>query len=509
MAKEIDHSSELHPPTSSPLNTTTTTTTAIKNASSTPPQPKPKASGPTPMSMPSILGNSGVASWSSSASSSHPTTSRLKVRSSGSSKELGRRKQRRSENARLLSNPHAVGPTLKDYRLHSNPICPTFSSLPSTLGKGVPVPAHSGAKHSEPSYDAESAKAGHFGKSLRDAHQILKRLEVGNVNDGMVRDGKAGGLERFIWLVDREIRTWAQAEIHLYPSSSSAERKVGRVLLDSDFNFTSTPFQHDSTAADGHVNNFGVNSIDGIHDLEEKKHVDLNSIKQGEAGQLIEFQRTANALVWLVHDPFLRLVVHCLARVSRCPSFSKDDPSRPGLRFTWILNRKPMARRSRRDRRVSVSSSAISAPTATLALNGARRPSEARAAAGGLGIETPPTTDFDSATESETGVESESEVDSLADSMTMQEPAPAEEETDQKESQVLTRVPRWPIDPHRQRDTEEEHDEANRTKRRTTKLKQVHTHNEQEGEHDPDATLTANDVIAEEDEDEVESYTSA
>lgn len=456
------------------------------------------------MSMPSILGNSGVASWSSSASSSHPTTSRVKVRSSGRSKELGRRKQRRSENARLLSNPHAVGPTLKDYRLHSNPICPTFSSLPSNLGKGVPVPAHSGAKHSEPSYEAESAIAGHFGKSLGDAHQILKRLKVGNVNDGMVRDGKAGGLERFIWLVDREIRTWAQAEIHLYPSSSSAERKVGRVLLDSDFNFTSTPLQHDSTAADGHVKHFGVNSIDGIHDLEEKKHVDLNSIKQGEAGQLIEFQRTANALVWLVHDPFLRLVVHCLARVSRCPSFSKDDPSRAGLRFTWILNRKPMARRSRRDRRVSVSSSAISAPTATLGLNGARRPSEARVAAGGLAIETPPTTDFDSATESESGVESESEVD-------RQEPAPAEEEeeTDQKEAQVLTRVSRWPIDPHRQRDTEEEQDEANRAKRRTTKLKQVHTHNQQEGEHDPDATLTANDVIAEEDEDEVGSYTSA
>ncbi|KAJ1028973.1 hypothetical protein NDA18_002605 [Ustilago nuda] len=486
MANEIDPSSELHRPTSSPLNTTTR------------PQPEAKASGPTPMSMPSILGNSGVASWSSSASSSHPTTSRVKVGSSDRSKELGRRKQRRSENARLLCNPHAVGPTLKDYRLHSNPICPSFSSLVSNLGKGVAVPAHSGAKHSEPSYEAESAIAGHFGKSLRDAHQILKRLEVGNVNDGMVRDGKAGGLERFIWLVDREIRTWAQAEIHLYPSSSSAERKVGRVLLDSDFNFTNTPLQHDSTAADGHVKHFGINSIDGIDDLEEKKHVDLNSIKQGEAGQLIEFQRTANALVWLVHDPFLRLVVHCLARVSRCPSFSKDDPSRAGLRFTWILSRKPMARGCRRDRRVSVSSWAISAPTATLGLNGARRPSEARVAAG---IETPPTTDFDSATESESGVESESEVD-------RQEAAPAEEEeeTDQKEAKVLTRVP---IDPHRQRDSEQEQFEANRAKRRTTKLKQVYTPNHQQGEHDADATLTANDVIAEEDEDEVESYTSA
>lgn len=465
----IPQNSELHPPT--------LTTFSPSNAA-----PKPKPLGPIPMSMPSILRNPGVPASSNHLSShlkrSSSTSSRLRPRS-GSSKELGRRKQRRSENARLLSNPHAVRPTLKDYRLHSNPISPTFTSLPIASGKqhSVPVPAHSGVKASEPTHDSVSAKAGHFGSSLKQAQQLLKRLEIGNINDSMIQQGRAGELERFIWLVDKEIRQWADSEVHLYPSSSS-DRKVGKVLLDKEFNFTTTT-------------------------------VELDTIRPGEGGQLIEFQRTPNALVWLVHDPFLRLIVHCLARVSRCPSFSKDDSRREGCRFTWILNRNPMARRSRRGRRVSVSSSAISTPLPAARNRGEM---EARGIVGGLGgMETPPTTDFNSETESEFA-ETSSETDSLADSLTLQPPASGvgdregegETDEDEAEAEILRRVRRWAIDSHRQR-----HSEVLEGAQTSASRKSQLGNKPNEEEMDPDSTLIVNTIAEEEDEDQVESYASA
>ncbi len=224
-------------------------------------------------------------------------------------------------------------------------------------------------------------------ESLRDAQRLLKRVEVGGVNDDMVREGRAGELERFIWLVDREIRMWSGGEVFVFAPGKDGvggdERKLGKVLLDEGFGFTSNPFPTlDDTSTAASV-------AKGREEEEAIPTVNLDSITPGaEGGQLIEFQRTPNALVWLVHDPFLRLIVHCLARVSRCPSFSKDDVNRPGLRFTWILNRNPMARRSRRGRRVSVSSSAMSVNGAApaVALGGIRPAMRLMAGA----METPP-----------------------------------------------------------------------------------------------------------------------
>ncbi|CDR99453.1 hypothetical protein [Sporisorium scitamineum] len=473
MDEEVDQKFELPPPT---VDTSSRSNgggaggkTSGASSSSTAPQPI-GASGPIPMSMPSILRNPGT--------SSH--------------QQLGRRKQRRSDNARLLSNPHAVRPTIKDHRLHSNEIRSTFPSC-SSGGKAqsVPVPSSSRVGYSEPAHDPTTANQGHFGKSLRDAQRVLKRLEMGNIDDEMIRHNRAGELERFIWLVDREIRTWAQEETFVFAPAQTKGRKMGKVLLDESFNFTVSPFGSE------------------LHAIPT---VDLDSLRPNAVGgQLVEFQRTPNALVWLVHDPFLRLVVHCLARVSRCPSFSKDDVSRPGLRFTWILNKNPLARRSRRGRRVSVSSSNMSTP---LAPNANAIPN--LTIGGGGAMETPPTTDFDSQTESE--LDTDTDASELANSIAVpgvEEVEAAEGVDTDEEAEILRRVRRWAIDSHRQRaeshrDAVEDDDPAvreggsSRSRPNRTKPKRTGKVDSSKEQQDPDQTLTATAIAEEDDEDEDE-----
>ncbi|SPO25484.1 uncharacterized protein UTRI_03095_B [Ustilago trichophora] len=532
---DVDQQYELHPPT---VDTSTATTTIQNDPSSTKtPKTAAASAGPIPMTMPSILRNSGISQsnhlsylldrsrGSSSSSSYPPTSSRAgKSRSGSNANQLGRRKQRRSENARLLSNPHAVRPSIKDYRLHSNEIKSTFhSSSSSSSGSkpyNQPVPAHSNATYSEPTHDPVSATQGHFGKSLRDAQRVLKRLEVGNISDAMIAEDKAGELERFIWLVDREIRLWSTDDVHVFPSTSGGDRKLGRVLLDSEFNFTAPPLDSSTTQT-------------------ELPTVELDMVKPGqEGGQLVEFQRTPNALVWLIHDPFLRLVVHCLARVCKCPSFSKDDVARPGLRFTWVLNRNPLARRGRRGRRVSVSS-LTAAETALNAAELGRPVAVQMVAAGGM-LDTPPTTDFDSQTETETESELGGDTDttdgeSLAGSVVVVQPirstthrddgddegegdADPEEnaegdegleavDTDEEEAEILRRVRRWAIDSHRQRAAEDEDDTSatsrpSRAGKTATRSRLSKVSSTKIQSQDPDATLTASVIAEEEDDDE-------
>ncbi|KAJ9479014.1 hypothetical protein PHBOTO_002485 [Pseudozyma hubeiensis] len=448
MAEELDVARlTLHPTSSGGSQVAGVLDTSGGDGATSKPTTGAKATGPIPMSMPSILRNTGTPSYLlNHSSSSYPPTNVTRTRRKEPS--LGRRKQRRSENLRLLTTP-STRPTPKDYRLHSNSIKSTFSS---SAAKNVPVPSSSKAGFSEPSFDAYSANQGYFGTSLKDAQRTLRSFKV---DDEMISEGKAGELERFIWLVEREIRTWSCADVFLFNTTTS--NKTGRVLLDDSFNFP-----------------------------EGSLELDLDTIKpDGKHGQVVEFQRTPNALVWLVQDPFLRLVVHCLSRVLKCPSFSKDDTSRPGLRFTWILNPNPMARkRGRRNRRVSVSSDAPSTTTAAAA---------ARVIGVNAGMDTPPTTDFDSQTESEVETDTDAGADSLSGSMVLVPPPGqgVEEErnvdTDEEEVEILRRVRRWAIDSGRQRKREDA---------------QVEAESAQLG--DPDRTLTATDVIDEEQEEEEE-----
>lgn len=444
MTEELDVAGlSLHPTSSGGSQVAGVLDTSGGNGATSKPTTGAKATGPIPMSMPSILRNTGTPSYVlNHPSSSYPPTNPTRTRRKEPS--LGRRKQRRSENLRLLTTP-STRPTPKDYRLHANSIKSTFSS---SAAKTVPVPSSSKAGFSEPSFDAYSANQGYFATSLKDAQRTLRSFKV---DDKMISEGKAGELERFIWLVEREIRTWSCADVFLFNTTTS--KKTGRVLLDDQFNFPQT-----------------------------SEDINLDDVKPGgKVGQVVEFQRTPNALVWLVQDPFLRLVVHCLSRVLKCPSFSKDDTTRPGLRFTWILNPNPMARkRGRRGRRVSVSSDTPSTTTTAARVIGVN-----------AGMDTPPTTDFDSQTESEVETDTDAGADSLSGSMVLVPPPGQEVEeernvdTDEEEVEILRRVRRWAIDSGRQRRREDAQMEADTA---------------QQG--DPDRTLTAADVIDEEQEEE-------
>lgn len=99
--------------------------------------------------------------------------------------------------------------------------------------------------------------------------------------------------------------------------------------------------------------------------------LDENVLFDGEDGQpvLTEEARHPHSLVWVIPDPYMRLAIHCLARVLGCPSFSKDGPS--SVRRTWILHPRPP-------------------------VSATRRP------AGASGIDTPPTTDVGTDLGSET-----------------------------------------------------------------------------------------------------------
>ena len=291
------------------------------------PAPAPaRPTGPIPMSMPAILQNPRL---------KHIPTSRV-VRTSSqpqsqASKDVSKRKARRAENARMAGNPHIVRPSAADFRLHANPRQPTFEGLPpSALGPNQEIPAYGSVRARAPAYDASSAAFGQFSLSLREARKVLSQLQ------------EAGPTQRLVAKARDEISAWLAETVFLNPG-----KKDPRVLVDIEFN-TAT-----ATAT---------------------------ATADGDAGQLVEIQRTPNALVWAVPDAYLRLAVHCLARVSGCPSFSKDSPQRDA-RHTWILNPNPLARR-RRTRAHSATSS-----TASGLHNEAARHAT---------LETPPTTDLES-----------------------------------------------------------------------------------------------------------------
>lgn len=66
--------------------------------------------------------------------------------------------------------------------------------------------------------------------------------------------------------------------------------------------------------------------------------VDFSSPDDDRDFRIHEISKNPDNLVWEVPDAFLRLTIHCLARVLHCPTFSKDSSNG---RQTWILNPRP------------------------------------------------------------------------------------------------------------------------------------------------------------------------
>ncbi|SPO36552.1 uncharacterized protein PSFLO_02023 [Pseudozyma flocculosa] len=362
------------------------------------------STGAIPMSLPSILRNpqlkhlngAPLRAPASSTSTSTSTSGRLGGAGARPARDLSKRKARRADNARLAGNPHVVRPTPADFRLQANPRSSTFpASAYLKTGSGskstsLPIPQYGSTRAAEPCYDASSASSGQFRMSLKDARKVLSdRINVDRERFGTPGDGP---VERTVCKAEAEIKLWLDETVFVTPDVK--QRGRGRVLVDEQYRVVAQPSE----------------AVDGRDDDDDNIDDDI------DAAQIVELQRTPNALVWSIPDPFLRLAVHCLARIHGCPSFSKDagpsststSTSTPAAgqqgRHTWILNPNPLARGSRRPRRRGTGadrdrrrSDSVSTAASSHVLGGPGvGPQATRAAQLAGGIETPPTTDLDS-----------------------------------------------------------------------------------------------------------------
>lgn len=124
-----------------------------------------------------------------------------------------------------------------------------------------------------------------------DAHYFLAHRVGIKIGQECVEE-EAGVLQTFTKRAEAEMSAWLHQDVFLAPESSSQSSKL----------------------------------------------IDLNSSDDERDFTIHQSSRNPHNLVWEVPDAFLRLVVHCLARVLQCPTFSKDSPSG---RQTWILNPRP------------------------------------------------------------------------------------------------------------------------------------------------------------------------
>lgn len=273
--------------------------------------------GPVPMSMPAILRNPRVNRVAASPAA-RQTRDGFVQNSAGVAhgRIISKRRERRSENGRFATNPHAVRPSPTDYFPDANPLRSTFSgstleTLSHALGcvEDASMPAQK-ATH----FELESAMKGQFTLSLRDAQDFLRsRLGCAESMHAYMHALETQALldyaaplpcgttfaESLIFAVEREILHWLRQTVHVpsHDSSSSARKIFVRNVDDRDCT-------------------------------------------------VIELRRAPASLVWQVDDAFSRLAVHCVARTFQCPSFSRDIPSPSGelSRTTWILHPNPLLR---------------------------------------------------------------------------------------------------------------------------------------------------------------------
>lgn len=267
------------------------------------------------------------------------------------SRTVARRKLRRSENgasfsakqsrllayflfsARLAFNPHVVRPSLKDYNISYNE-CSSPFPLPPEAQKEL------ASKHSlqeTASSSKHNLDEGPFSMSHSDAHWFLTHRAGFKPYNTHSDDQHLGAIPLFVKQAQSALDAWLAQDVFVQPQSSNTPPTT---VIDVTHRRT---------------------GIDIDRDL-----------------RIFEIARTHHNLVWNIPDPFLRLIVHCLARTMACPTFSKGaDP-----RHTWILKGK----------------SYLSKPQAQMRQPGI--PSD---------LETPPATDIGSEIASDVASETESD----------------------------------------------------------------------------------------------------
>lgn len=282
-----------------------------------------RSDGPIPMSLPAILRNPRLRHLQA------PVRTRPNSGSTSTDKSdayVGKRRMRRSENSRFLSNPHTVRPTPSDFQVQPNHVRSTFAVQQN--GRTVRLetiseshaPDFASPQHASAAFEVNSAMKGQFSMSLKDAQQFLRaRQSKPDAFDGMAHAMDVMSLdqtmasipanpltfiEKLIYTAEREIASWLHQTVHLHGEHGSTCREV-----------LTRP---------------------------------ASSVRNTVA--ILEVRRTPALLVWHVDDAYNRLAVHCVARVLNCPSFSRPVNTSSVLgseRHTWILHPNPLVRGQR------------------------------------------------------------------------------------------------------------------------------------------------------------------
>ncbi|KAI3627509.1 hypothetical protein CBS14141_001510 [Malassezia furfur] len=354
--------------------------------------------GPIPMSLPAILRNPRLRHLQPPPVRTRPGVGQG-IPSRGDA-YVGRRRMRRNENNRFLSNPHTSRPTPSDFQVQPNKVRSTFvTQRDANVGRlesiaESRVPDFASPQHASATFEVDSALKGQFSMSLKDAQQFLRaRRSTTNWADGVAQamytmslsdpvhripPAPATFIEQLIETAEREISTWLQQTVHRQDGNAPV---APREIL-------ARP---------------------------------ASSVRNSTA--ILEVRRTPALLVWHIDDAYNRLAVHCVARVLNCPSFSRpvlsgDRATGGQERHTWILHCNPLVRGRRtrasatqlhRPRHARTDSTSTVGSTTSSAIAVDTDPSPLTA---GIlqhafdGVQSPPVTDFEyTSTEEFTGSE--------------------------------------------------------------------------------------------------------
>lgn len=334
--------------------------------------------GPVPMSMPAILRNPRMSRMAASPAARQTRDGFIRNSvGEAQGRFMSKRRERRSENGRFASNPHAVRPSPSDYFPDQNPVHSTFSdSTLETLSKAYGCVEDASMPAQKASlFELDSAIKGQFTLSLRDAQDFLRaRLGCAESMQAYMHALETQALldytaplpcgstfaESLIFAVEREILQWLRQTVHV-PT-------------------------HDSLTSGRKIFVYNVDDRDRT---------------------VVELRRAPASLLWQVDDAFSRLAVHCVARTFQCPSFSRDvlSPNGDMSRMTWILHPNPLLRsvptrrltmrRPLHRRNSSASTTASAASVMTAGNEGPGPLTLGMLQHAVAGIDTPPSTEYE------------------------------------------------------------------------------------------------------------------
>lgn len=215
--------------------------------------------------------------------------------------------------AQLAGNPHVTRPSRADFQPGPPPnTSTTFAPPPPSFPRSLYIPP------SEPSVSTPSSH-GQFSMSLRGARKAVRAMMGSGGRNGK---GDGGRVEEVLDVMESELRGWlaksGRIEEDYYHAAPSGA--VGRVL--------------DPTPVDeGHWSSTAAPSLPDL----PLSSSSLPAFSATPPPTLTELSRTPSTLIWLLPSPHTRYLAHLLSRYYSLQSFSRPlSPLEPNIRVTHI-----------------------------------------------------------------------------------------------------------------------------------------------------------------------------